>query len=158
MLCCWIGTLKKVDVDGDGIPNDDDSCVTEPETVNGFQDGDGCPDEAPPDIGDITEGLPIDTDGDTVEDEFDLCPFQSGTVENIGCPEPVIMQDGIGTTEIPPPLFDPSTIPPPSEFMTQIFAQDTSEEDTRNFVILILIIGGLGAVGVAGAISRMRRR
>ncbi len=145
------------DVDGDGIPNDVDSCVTEPETVNGFQDGDGCPDEVPPDIGDITEGLPIDTDGDTVEDEFDLCPFEFGTVANIGCPEPVIMQDGIGTTEIPPPLFDPATIPDPT-FRTQVFAQDTSEEDNRNFVIIILIVGGLVAVGIAGAISRMRKR
>lgn len=146
------------DVDGDGIPDEVDSCPTEAETVNGFQDGDGCPDELPPDVGDITEGLPIDTDGDTVEDEFDLCPFEFGTVANIGCPEPVIMQDEIRATEIPPPLFDPSTLPLESEFMTQIFAQDTSEEDNRNFVIIFLVIGGLVAVGIAGAISRMRKR
>jgi OmpA-OmpF porin, OOP family len=74
-------TAKTVDVDGDGIPDDVDECVTEkedglaplpkdgcktdpddpdgdgvaqkdkcptaPEVVNGYQDGDGCPDELP---------------------------------------------------------------------------------------------------------------
>jgi hypothetical protein len=32
------------DYDGDGLPDDRDVCPTRPETVNGFQDGDGCPD------------------------------------------------------------------------------------------------------------------
>jgi len=32
------------DFDGDGIPDDRDACPTRPETVNGFRDGDGCPD------------------------------------------------------------------------------------------------------------------
>lgn len=32
------------DYDSDGIPDDRDVCPTRPETVNGFQDGDGCPD------------------------------------------------------------------------------------------------------------------
>jgi outer membrane protein OmpA-like peptidoglycan-associated protein len=32
------------DKDGDGISDDYDACPAEPETVNGFQDGDGCPD------------------------------------------------------------------------------------------------------------------
>lgn len=150
------------DIDGDGIPDVVDSCVTEPETFNGFQDDDGCPDEVPPDIADITQQIPIDTDEDGVPDEFDLCITQVGTVANLGCPEPVIMQDDetakVIPSEIPPPLFDPSTIPPESEFMTQVFGEDTTEEDTRNFVIVVLIIGGLIAVGVAGAISRMRKR
>ena len=35
---------QKRDFDGDGIPDDRDACPTRPETVNGFQDGDGCPD------------------------------------------------------------------------------------------------------------------
>lgn len=33
------------DADGDGIPNAEDMCPTEPETPNGFDDGDGCPDD-----------------------------------------------------------------------------------------------------------------
>ncbi|MCI4433467.1 MAG: hypothetical protein JHC41_07730, partial [Nitrosopumilus sp.] len=42
------------DTDGDGIPDSLDQCINEAETVNGFQDTDGCPDTAPP----------ADTDGD----------------------------------------------------------------------------------------------
>jgi outer membrane protein OmpA-like peptidoglycan-associated protein len=34
------------DQDGDGIPDDYDACPAEAETVNGFHDGDGCPDTA----------------------------------------------------------------------------------------------------------------
>lgn len=32
------------DYDGDGIEDATDQCPTRPETVNGFMDGDGCPD------------------------------------------------------------------------------------------------------------------
>ncbi|WP_136716333.1 hypothetical protein [Halorientalis salina] len=32
------------DYDGDGINDSADDCPTRPETENGFQDGDGCPD------------------------------------------------------------------------------------------------------------------
>jgi outer membrane protein OmpA-like peptidoglycan-associated protein len=35
------------DTDGDGILDKDDKCVTEPETRNGWEDTDGCPDEIP---------------------------------------------------------------------------------------------------------------
>jgi hypothetical protein len=35
------------DTDGDGITDDVDKCPDQPETKNGFQDDDGCPDEAP---------------------------------------------------------------------------------------------------------------
>jgi OOP family OmpA-OmpF porin len=35
------------DTDGDGIFDDKDRCPKEPETKNGFEDGDGCPDTVP---------------------------------------------------------------------------------------------------------------
>lgn len=35
------------DADGDGVFDANDQCVSEPETKNGFQDADGCPDELP---------------------------------------------------------------------------------------------------------------
>jgi len=35
------------DKDGDGIPDDQDKCPDQPETKNGFEDSDGCPDELP---------------------------------------------------------------------------------------------------------------
>ncbi|MEM7675642.1 MAG: OmpA family protein, partial [Myxococcota bacterium] len=33
--------------DGDGVIDDKDKCINEPETENGYQDSDGCPDEIP---------------------------------------------------------------------------------------------------------------
>jgi outer membrane protein OmpA-like peptidoglycan-associated protein len=36
---------KPVDSDGDGIPDAVDKCPNEPETYNGFEDEDGCPDK-----------------------------------------------------------------------------------------------------------------
>jgi outer membrane protein OmpA-like peptidoglycan-associated protein len=58
------------DTDGDGIPDRDDRCPTDPETPNGYQDDDGCPDLAPRppasdnDVGRIVEriGFPYDSD------------------------------------------------------------------------------------------------
>ena len=38
---------RVLDRDGDGIPDIADKCPNEPETVNGVDDEDGCPDEAP---------------------------------------------------------------------------------------------------------------
>ena len=35
------------DNDKDGVPDENDKCPNEPETKNGFQDDDGCPDEVP---------------------------------------------------------------------------------------------------------------
>jgi len=39
------GAPKPGDVDGDGIPDAQDKCPNEPETYNGYQDDDGCPDK-----------------------------------------------------------------------------------------------------------------
>jgi hypothetical protein len=39
-------TCVPVDKDGDGIPNKLDKCPDQPEDFNGYQDADGCPDEA----------------------------------------------------------------------------------------------------------------
>ena len=57
------------DADGDGIADPDDRCPDAPETRNGYQDDDGCPDLAPPpaaspnDVGRIVEriGFPHDS-------------------------------------------------------------------------------------------------
>jgi len=37
-------TITSEDTDGDGIPDERDQCLTEPETYNKYQDEDGCPD------------------------------------------------------------------------------------------------------------------
>jgi len=38
------------DLDGDAVVDRDDRCVDAPETTNGYQDEDGCPDEIPDDL------------------------------------------------------------------------------------------------------------
>lgn len=43
---CW-PYCEPIDQDGDGIFDDADACPTERETVNWYQDGDGCPDVEP---------------------------------------------------------------------------------------------------------------
>jgi OmpA-OmpF porin, OOP family len=72
------------DRDGDGIPNDLDGCPDEPETVNGYQDTDGCPDK--------------DTDGDGIYDDLDACVNEAETVNGFededGCPEADTDNDG----------------------------------------------------------------
>jgi len=42
------------DLDGDGMLDDDDGCVAQAETVNGYEDADGCPDEVPEEVVGIT--------------------------------------------------------------------------------------------------------
>lgn len=52
------------DTDGDGILDDVDDCKDEPETKNGYQDGDGCPDEVPEEVKAFTgaiEGIYFET-------------------------------------------------------------------------------------------------
>ena len=52
------------DKDGDGIVDDEDKCPEEPETVNEYQDEDGCPDEVPDEIkrfSGVIEGIYFDT-------------------------------------------------------------------------------------------------
>ena len=61
------------DSDGDGVTDDADRCPADPEDVDGFEDGDGCPDP--------------DNDKDGVVDAADGCPDKSGPVENKGCPD-----------------------------------------------------------------------
>jgi outer membrane protein OmpA-like peptidoglycan-associated protein len=58
------------DSDGDGLSNPVDKCPTDPETRNGFEESDGCPDEVPPELGDLSgimEGITFDTDKDTIK-------------------------------------------------------------------------------------------
>ena len=58
------------DPDKDGILGDDDKCPTEPETKNGYQDEDGCPDEVPKEVAKFTgtiEGIYFDTNKSTIK-------------------------------------------------------------------------------------------
>jgi len=80
-----LGNPCDPDMDGDGLGNQPtDQCPTFPEDFNGFQDGDGCPDD-------------IDNDG--IVSSSDACPFvaedNDGYQDNDGCPEPDNDLDGI---------------------------------------------------------------
>lgn len=58
------------DNDGDGWANPEDQCPEEPETRNGYEDNDGCPDEVPPELEDLAgvmEGINFDTDKATIK-------------------------------------------------------------------------------------------
>ena len=85
------------DKDGDGIPDNVDACPTQKETVNGYQDSDGCPDTVP-----VSS---TDTDGDGIADNVDGCPAEAETVNGYqdldGCPD-----------VIPPPAGDSTILPP----------------------------------------------
>jgi outer membrane protein OmpA-like peptidoglycan-associated protein len=67
------------DRDGDGVPDAQDACPDRPEDVDGFDDGDGCPD--------------IDNDLDRVLDIADRCPnvpeTYNGFEDDDGCPDTV---------------------------------------------------------------------
>ena len=57
------------DTDGDGIMDPDDLCVNEPETVNDFEDSDGCPDEVPDEVAKFTgtiKGITFETNKDKI--------------------------------------------------------------------------------------------
>jgi len=79
------------DADGDGFVDDLDRCPKEPETVNGFEDNDGCPDTA-------------DQDSDGIPDEQDMCPKEpedkNGIDDADGCPDKDEDSDGVlGSTD-----------------------------------------------------------
>jgi len=58
------------DADGDGILDGDDKCKAEPETKNGFEDHDGCPDELPAEVkafSGVIQGIFFDTGKATIK-------------------------------------------------------------------------------------------
>jgi outer membrane protein OmpA-like peptidoglycan-associated protein len=57
------------DTDGDGFLDHEDACPREPETFNGYQDQDGCPDELPAPVREFNgtiEGIVFDFNKDTI--------------------------------------------------------------------------------------------
>ena len=91
---------NKGDKDSDGIPDASDACPTQKETMNGYQDGDGCPDTVPTNT---------DTDGDGILNTSDACPTQAenfnGFQDADGCPD--VLPD---TTTVLPPTTLPSKV------------------------------------------------
>jgi OOP family OmpA-OmpF porin len=83
---CGEREIKPGDRDGDGYPDADDSCPDQPETWNGYDDNDGCPDDP-------------DTDKDGVTDSNDACILEpedkDGYLDDDGCPDTDDDADGI---------------------------------------------------------------
>jgi OOP family OmpA-OmpF porin len=69
------GCPPNVDTDGDGILDPDDQCVKDPETKNGFQDQDGCPDEIPKEVQKfvgVIQGIFFDTNKDSIKPQSEV--------------------------------------------------------------------------------------
>jgi outer membrane protein OmpA-like peptidoglycan-associated protein len=81
----------KMDRDGDGIPDIDDKCPLEPETFNGLQDDDGCPDKG---------HVIIESNSIVI---LKMVRFRSDTAEIL--PESFDVVDAIATTMIHHPEF-----------------------------------------------------
>lgn|GEM_PF-2492470 len=68
---------KRADGDGDGVPDDEDRCLSEREDRDGWLDHDGCPDP--------------DNDGDGISDQVDQCPNIPEVIDGVadidGCPD-----------------------------------------------------------------------
>jgi len=109
---------QALDGDRDGVPDNADSCPTEPEDQDGIEDADGCPDtdNDGDGIGDDTDrcvteaedldgfedtdGCPDrDNDGDGIQDGYDSCPSAAedmdGDRDEDGCPDNDRDRDGI---------------------------------------------------------------
>ncbi len=82
-------SLRDLDYDRDGIPDEIDECPLRSEVYNHFEDEDGCPDSIPEKVS--TKFQFPDTDGDGIEDRLDKCvdiPENiNGYLDHDGCPE-----------------------------------------------------------------------
>jgi hypothetical protein len=122
-------TGSKKDSDGDGIPNTSDGCPNDKETVNGYQDTDGCPDTVP-----STDTIPlpnpappVDTDGDGFPDSSDKCPLEKETVNGF--------QDDDGCPDTPVIVLPPATIPTSQELITPPIGDQGNEGSCVPFAI-----------------------
>jgi len=121
------------DRDGDGYPDTDDACPDQPETWNGYDDNDGCPDDPDTDNDRVPDshdscllepedhdgyldddGCPdLDNDADGIPDSVDKCPNQAedidGWQDEDGCPDP----DNDSDTVLDLDDFCPNTPGPP---------------------------------------------
>ena len=123
--CAAAATAGGADRDADGVPDDRDECMSQPEDRDGTQDDDGCPDtdndndgladtvdRCPDDPEDADgfeddDGCPdADNDRDGLADRIDQCPDQAedkdGFDDDDGCPD--CDNDGDGVPECPRPV------------------------------------------------------
>jgi large repetitive protein len=118
----WRSAPGAEDADGDGIAGEADECPNEAEDVDGFEDGDGCPDRdndgdglmdsgdrCPDEAEDVDgfedgDGCPDrDNDGDGLMDSGDRCPDEAEDVDGFedgdGCPDPENDGEGVAAAD-----------------------------------------------------------
>jgi hypothetical protein len=87
--CARLSTAAR-DQDHDGVKDDFDLCPAEPESRNGIDDWDGCPETA--EQGPASAGVQPDLDGDGIAGADDRCPHAAEDrdrfEDNDGCPDP----------------------------------------------------------------------
>jgi hypothetical protein len=171
------------DIDGDSIFDSSDSCPTDPETVNGFQDEEGCPDVVIiQDLdkdgiidGDVCprspetfngfqdeDGCPdnspiTDTDGDGILDTLDSCPTQAETINEFededGCPDKLPVKDSDNDGI----LDDYDKCPIQSEIKNNYQDTDGCPDeivtDKNDDPVLVYAVIGIGIAGAATAIG-----
>jgi OOP family OmpA-OmpF porin len=98
--------IVTLDVDRDGVVDNQDKCPDDPEDRDGFEDQDGCPDpdndqdgvldrqDKCPNVAEDQDGFEDqdgcpdpDNDRDGILDADDKCPTEAGSMENQGCPD-----------------------------------------------------------------------
>lgn len=112
------------DRDHDGIADNADRCPAEPEDCDGFEDGDGCPED--------------DNDGDGVPDHCDECPAMPGAAQNPkpGCPILLVEEGPIRFLRVATFAKDSDTPVLDAAFVEQLVA--------------LINKGQLGRVGIVG--------
>jgi len=105
-----LAVVNTYDRDLDGVPDSIDVCRGTPEDIDGFEDGDGCPeyDNDKDGLVDETDGCPnnpedkdgfedndgcpdFDNDSDGMPDSIDACPNSKGPENYRGCPDEEIV-------------------------------------------------------------------
>lgn len=132
-----------VDTDGDGINDSTDTCPTLPETVNGYQDTDGCPDVEP----EISDPLPVnnetteDTGFDTIviEEPGDESVQDGDSIFDIVSDDSIIQAvDDLGSTTIIP------------------FSNAGSDDDPTGIIIIVIVF--VGFIGAVFALNHLKKK
>jgi len=147
-----LGDQCDPDDDNDSIDDSEDKCPLQPETFNGFQDTDGCPETGQSTIDDM--------DGDGIRDGLDNCltlanPSQTNTdgdVQGDAC-DLDDDNDGIQDSSDKCPLQPESF----NGFSDADGCPDAEEVGIFQNPIVLMILGSLVVVGIGAGIGMLRR-
>jgi len=167
------------DRDGDGILDDADKCPDDPEDIDAFEDGDGCPDpdndsdgivdaadKCPNDPEDKDwfeddDGCPDpDNDSDGIVDAQDQCPDKAetmnGLVDDDGCPDGVIASLRLPERASSPVKLkpDPTPTPTPTPIAPVPQGRAMASATQANWVIAVMTVENSGAAALKESLRR----